>query len=174
MPWDAIGPWIEDNRTFVTSITSIVTTLLTLGGGLLVGQAITAKWNLRVKEREWDFDAIQRVRDLYGEFLSTRRLWNYHLEHNTLTSLDARGLELFDRCCVAEGQMEALLMKVATERVLTQEQLDELGLFRQGYQQLRESSDMGQQQSSRICCVQTRLPNDDRYHFKLETIARRF
>jgi len=112
---------------------------LTLGGGLLVGQAITAKWNLRVKEREWDFDAIQRVRDLYGEFLSTRRLWNYHLEHNTLTSLDARGLELFDRCCVAEGQMEALLMKVATERVLTQEQLDELGLFRQGYQQLRES-----------------------------------
>ena len=139
MLWDTIMLWIEDHKTFVTSLTSIVTTLLTLVGGFLVGQAITAKWNMRVKERELDFDAVRRVRELYGEFLSTRRLWNYHVEHSSMRSLDDRGLALLDRCCLAEGQIEALLMKVAVERALMQSQLDDLGLFRQGYQQLRES-----------------------------------
>jgi hypothetical protein len=50
-----------------------------------------------------------------------------------------RRLSLLDRCCTAEGQMEALLMKVASERKLTKEQRDDLGLFRQGYRQLRRS-----------------------------------
>ncbi len=136
--WDVFG-WVESHRTFVTSITSFITTLATLGGGFIVGQAITAKWNMRVKEREIDFDSIRRVRELYGEFLSTRRLWNYHLERSKLRTLDDRGLSLLDRCCTAEGQMEALLMKVASERKLTEKQLDDLGLFRQGYQQLRQS-----------------------------------
>jgi len=130
--------WAKDYPALVTGTATLVATVLTLGGGLLVGQAITAKWNMRVKEREWDLEAIQQVRDLYGEFLSTRRLWNYHLQHHRLSTLDTRGLELFDRSCVAEGKLEALLIKVTTERFLSPNELDELGLFRQGYQQLRE------------------------------------
>jgi hypothetical protein len=35
--------------------------------------------------------------------------------------------------------LEALLMKVATERKLTQEQIEDLGLFREAFQQLRKS-----------------------------------
>jgi hypothetical protein len=35
--------------------------------------------------------------------------------------------------------MEAILMKVALERRLTVRQVDSLGLFRQGYQHLRQS-----------------------------------
>jgi hypothetical protein len=139
MNWDAFAIWTESHKAVVGSTTSIVTTLLTLGVGFFIGQAIIAKWNMRVKERELDFDSIRRVRELYGEFLSTRRLWNYHVERSKLHTLDDRGLSLLDRCCLAEGEIEALLMKVALERTLTQKQLDDLGLFRQGYQQLRES-----------------------------------
>jgi hypothetical protein len=140
MTWDVITAWIEVNKTIVASLTSLLSTIVTLAGGWVVGLALAAKWNMRVKERELDFDAIRRVRDLYGEFLSTRRLWNHHKRKNKgLAQLDDRGLVLFDRSCLAEGQMEALLIKIASERKLTQSQLNDLGLFRQGYQQLRQS-----------------------------------
>jgi hypothetical protein len=139
MSFDVQLAWFEIHRAFVTAATSILTALIVLGGGLFVGQKITAKWNIRIKQRELDLDAIRQVRSLYGEFLSTQRLWNYHCEHCQVKILDDRGLKLFNRACMAEGQMEAILMKVASERKLTSEQLDTLGLYRQGYQQLRES-----------------------------------
>jgi hypothetical protein len=89
----------------ITSTTSILVTLLTLFGGWLVGQLITAKWNMRVKERELDLDAMRRVRELYGEFLSTWKLWNYHFstamnDPFLKRTPDERSLELLDRCSV--------------------------------------------------------------------------
>ena len=139
MSFDVQLAWFEIHKAFVTAATSILTTLIVLGVGLFVGQKITARWNMRIKQRELDLDAIRLVRSLYGEFLSTQRLWNYYCEHRQVTVLDDRGLKLFNRACMAEGKMEAILMKVASERKLTSEQLDALGLYRQGYQQLRES-----------------------------------
>lgn len=47
--------------------------------------------------------------------------------------------ELMDRASKAEGGVEALLVKVATERCLTDDNAEDLGLFRQAYQQLRDA-----------------------------------
>jgi hydrogenase maturation factor len=47
--------------------------------------------------------------------------------------------ELLDRAAKAEGNVEAILVKLATERYLDEKNARDLGLFRQAYQQLRES-----------------------------------
>jgi hypothetical protein len=46
---------------------------------------------------------------------------------------------LLARACAIEGRNEAILVKVATERDLDLEALNDLGLFRQAVQRLRES-----------------------------------
>jgi hypothetical protein len=47
--------------------------------------------------------------------------------------------DLFQRACVAEGGMEALFVKLASERHLNEKEIEILGRFRQGYQTLRET-----------------------------------
>jgi hypothetical protein len=136
--------WVELHKTLVTATTSIVVTLLTLGGGLLVGQKLTAKWNLRVKEREADLAAIQRLRELYGELLTIQRSWKQHFPKDIMVKLDGRvalddrGSKLLDHCSSLEGEIEGIMMKIAYERALCGSEIDRLGLARQAYQQPRE------------------------------------
>jgi hypothetical protein len=138
MFWALLLDWIEAHKTFVGAATSIVATLLTLGGGFLVGQKLTAKWNIRVKEREDDLEAMRKIRELYGELVTTRRLWNLHRsEDGSSGPRDARRLHLLDRAATADGAMEAILMKAAFERSLSMHEQDQLGLLRQGFHQLR-------------------------------------
>ena len=77
---NAIWPWFEANKTLAASLTTLLVTAITLGGGWLVGTRLTAEWNLQVKEREGDINAILRVRELYGALLSVHRSWEDHLE----------------------------------------------------------------------------------------------
>jgi hypothetical protein len=129
--------WIEAHRAFTTAATSIVVTLLTLGGGFFVGQKLTARWNVRVKEREADLAAIQRVRELYGQLLSARRSWDCH-QTSISMGVDERRLQLLDKVSDAEGELEGTIMKIAHEHDLSQTEIDQLGLVRQAYQQPRE------------------------------------
>jgi len=43
------------------------------------------------------------------------------------------------RAATAEGKIESLIVKLATERELTPDEIRTLGLFRQAYQRLREA-----------------------------------
>ena len=136
--WTLLLDWVEAHKTFVGTLTSMMITLLTLGGGLLVGQRLTAKWNIRVKEREDDLEAMRRVRALYGELLATRRLWNLHCREGGKPQLDdPRRRDLLDRAAAADGAIEAILMKAAFERKLSPDEQDQLGLLRHGFHQLR-------------------------------------
>jgi hypothetical protein len=136
--------WIEFHKTLVTAASSILTPFVVLGVTLFFGQRLTGLWNVRVKERETDLSSIRRVHELYGEYLSTMRLWNNWFsvnKPNKSSALDPDALKILDRACVAEGEVEGILMKITSERKLTKAEIDELGLVRQGYQQLRESID---------------------------------
>ena len=97
---------MEHHKAFVGATASVLTTLITLGGGLIVGQALTARWNVHVKERESDLSSIQRLREPYGKYLSAIRLWDYHCTKDQLGAGDPRLLDMLDHASAAEGEIE--------------------------------------------------------------------
>lgn len=113
---------------------------LTLALGWVVGQQLTAKWALRQKRRELELSSANELHNLYGEFFAVWKLWNcYKYDPRVAAATkDIRWL-LLQRAALVEAGVEALLVKVASERTLADEQRHNLGLLRQAFQQLRES-----------------------------------
>jgi hypothetical protein len=123
--------WSASIQAIPTFIGSLVLLLL----AWLIGQRITTTWNVRQKQKENDLENAREFHGLYGEFIAIWRLWNYFLSNESVSSDSARGWALYDRAYTAEGKMEALLVRLACERVLSSEDIDVLGRFRQVYQE---------------------------------------
>jgi hypothetical protein len=103
--------------------------------GLLVGGYLTRRWDRLQRQREADLAAAKIFYGLYGEFFAIWKLWN-KLES---TAPEERRWDLHNRAAVAEGNVEALIVQIASERTLTETQIETLGMFRQAYQSLRET-----------------------------------
>lgn len=116
---------------------------LLLALGWFVGQRIIAFWDIRKKRQEIDFETAKQFHQLYGEFKEVSRLWRTFC----FTGERSRRLEfpphfhfeLLRRATAAEGGVEGIIVKLATERLLTPDDIRNLGLFRQAYQQLRQA-----------------------------------
>jgi hypothetical protein len=119
---------------------SLAVTLIGLGVGWLVGQRLTYQWNLRQKRRESELATAQDLQRLYGEFFAIWKFWNGSARGKE----PAIGQDLLCRAAEAEGLLERVLVKLATERHLSPADRDTLGKFRQGYQQLRRVINLGQ------------------------------
>jgi hypothetical protein len=117
--------------------------LLLLLLGWAVGLRLTAAWNHWQKRRELDLMSARRFYELYGEYLTIWRLWKVFKAPERYKQRppypDRMPFELFERACRAEGEIEAILVKIASERRLEEEEWHELALFRQSFQQLRQS-----------------------------------
>ncbi len=106
----------------------------------LVGAGLTSLWNLQLKRRELDLAAAKRFHDLYGEFFSVWKLWNYYVRDVGPDAFpDASRWKLLERACAAEAGVEATFIELASKRRLELTAIEDLGKFRQVYQRLRES-----------------------------------
>jgi hypothetical protein len=107
----------------------------------LFGQQIIALWDKRKKQQELDIATSTQFQQLFGEFKEISKLWavSYRQRHDNMDLPDETRKELLERATAAESKLEAILVKLATERHLSPVETKYLGLFRQGYQQLRES-----------------------------------
>jgi hypothetical protein len=116
--------------------------VLTLCLGWFFGQRIVAYWDIKKKRQELDIAIARDFQKLYGEFKEVSRLWRictYKGPKSNLTELPPTlPVELLRRATAAEGGIEAIIVKLATERELTDDEVRSLGLFRQAYQKLRE------------------------------------
>jgi hypothetical protein len=119
---------------------SLVVTLIGLGVGWLVGQRLTYQWNLRQKRRESELATAQDLQRLYGEFFAIWKVWNGVAREADPSACQ----EVLRRAAEAEGLLERVLVKLATERRLSPVDRDTLGKFRQAYQQLRGAIKRGQ------------------------------
>jgi len=127
------NPWHEAIKASYSLIVSIVT----LGLGWLVGQALTYRWNVRQKRREAQLSATQQFYGAYGEFFAVWKLWN-RLDRNC-GFVEERQWDLHKRAAAAEAVIEGTLVKLSSELALNDVQLATLGKFRQAFQQLRQS-----------------------------------
>jgi hypothetical protein len=122
-------------------IKSLVSVLL-LMLSWLVGQKIIARYDLIKKQRELDIAVARDFHKLYGEFKEVSRLWRIHTYSGQKPNIKlpaSAATDLLQRAAAAEGGVEAIIMKLATERVLGPLDIRALGLFRQAYQKLREA-----------------------------------
>lgn len=114
--------------------------LLTLILGWFVGQRLTHQWAIRQKRRESELSAANEFYRLYGEFFAVWKIWNCSRdEGRRSSSLAASRWDILNRAAAAEAGIEAILVKLASERVLSDLEINDLGRFRQAYQSLRET-----------------------------------
>jgi hypothetical protein len=131
-------------ETLTTALLSetpkFVGALVLLGLAWFVGQRLTVKWSLYQKRREHDLETARDFHLLYGEFFAVWKLWNYYVRHTELKAFpDASRWSLLDRACEAEGRLEAILVRLASNKALDDQDIEVLGQFRQIYQKLRQS-----------------------------------
>ena len=125
---------------FFRSIPTLVVALITLGCGWLIGQRVTAEWNMRQKKKELDLQTAQEFTSLYGEFFAVWKLWNYYIRDIGAQALPgASRWELLQRASKAEAAMEGIFVRLASQRRLLENEIKLLQQFRQIYQSLREA-----------------------------------
>ncbi|MET8012887.1 hypothetical protein ABZU86_13410 [Streptomyces sp. NPDC005271] len=116
-------------------LTVIVTSVL----AWVLGTQITYRWDEVKRRRDLDLAAVSEFYRCYGAFLQTWRLWNTH--HRNLgpgVAPDDVQWQCLERAAVVEGDFEGILVKVVSERRLTDRDIQLLGSFREAYQCLRE------------------------------------
>jgi hypothetical protein len=104
----------------------------------LVGTQITYRWDELKRQRESDLKAADEFYSAYGQFFSTWKLWNTQKDHSAIALPDRVEWALLEKAEESEARFEALLVKLASERVLAKSDTDLLACFRQAYQALRE------------------------------------
>ena len=140
-----------DSNTFelirtelVRSVPPVLTAVITLALTWVIGHRLAVRWAIWQKRRELDITSTNQFYSLYGEFLAVWRLWKVLREDEGNTQEKPFGapttgrFDLLTRAAIAEGNVEALILKLVAERLLSDDQLGILGLFRQAYQQMRE------------------------------------
>lgn len=123
--------WLEVIKTGLS--------LLLLAIGWFIGQRIVAYWDIKKKRQELDIATATQFHKLYGEFKEVSRLWRaFKYRQKKLAYPESMPMELQRRAAAAEGELEAIIVKLAVERRLDEDEKKTLGLFRQAYQKLRE------------------------------------
>lgn len=117
---------------------SLAVALITLALGWVIGQRLGARWSVWQKHREIELQTATGFYDLYGEFVTVWRLWKAACRDELTDAHDDRRRALLERATVAEGKLEAVLVRLAAERRLDAEEVWELGLYRQAFRRLRE------------------------------------
>jgi hypothetical protein len=102
----------------------------------VLGGAAGLLWAKARHRRELDLSALAEFYRVYGSWFATWKAWESAWDDKQIET--ERG-PLLKQATLVEGQFEALLVRIASERRLSTLEIDRLGRFRQGYQQLRES-----------------------------------
>jgi hypothetical protein len=127
------------NELLVTeSIKTIPVAVVSAAGVLatwFVGLRLVTAWQIRQKRRELQLDAVGELYGAYGEFYAIWKVWNYRQKEG----IPDPGGELFSRAAAMEGRVEAILVRIATERRLGPADVERLGLLRQAFQELRDA-----------------------------------
>jgi hypothetical protein len=111
-----------------------------LAAAWFVGNRLSYHWQELRKRRDLDLGAAEEFHRIYGEFFATWKLWNVVKRYSTTShpSTDSQW-DLLERAAATEGAFEALLVKLSSERELSEDDKSDLARLRQAFQTLRET-----------------------------------
>lgn len=124
---------------WLKTLTPVITAVVTLLGGWLVGMRITDHWDQVKKRRDLDLAALAEFYRVYGEFVAVWKAWAAAKDHRREIEVPEDGpWKLLERAVAVEGSLEALIVKIAAERKLNDKDVDILAGLRQAYKSLRK------------------------------------
>src|SRR4029079_7289214 len=138
--WMTQERWDKLLDSTAIELPKLVTTLVLLGLGWVIGKQLTVLWTRRQKQNEQDLDAARDFHALYGDFFALWKLGNYYIRDLGADALPgASRWQLLDRACKSEAKLESTLVRLASQKELTGNDIGTLGRFRQRYQQENRS-----------------------------------
>jgi hypothetical protein len=143
-----LAAWISDTVVADEAV-KFVFALLVLFTAWAGGYLLVRKWALQQESRAVNLALTKQFQQLFGEYKEIWRLWKVYAPSQLPRYAETQApasitWELLARASSAEGRVEAVLLKLATDRTLTKDQLLTLGLFRQSFQVLRQGIRDGQ------------------------------
>lgn len=123
---------IEIFKFFLNTFLLIITWTL--------GRRLMTLWDIKKRERELNLETRKEFQKLFGEFKSNIRLWHAIGRPGRID--DAR--DLHEKVVDAEGLLEAFLIDMASQKTLAEDEITILGLYRQGYQTIRQAIQKGE------------------------------
>jgi hypothetical protein len=134
---------VDLSQNVILEIIKTALSGVTMIFGWIAGQRIVAYWDMKKKRQDVDLALAAQFQRLYGDFKQISRLWRsvtYEGKRNREVAFPEHfAADLLMKATAAEGSVESIIIKLATERTLTAEDIETLGLFRQAYQRLREA-----------------------------------
>jgi hypothetical protein len=124
----------------VKALLNLAIALVSLAFTWLIGHRLTAYWAVRQRRKELALMAVERFHSHYGEFCAIWKLWDQVLSEFASKSdkLEESRRALLDRATNMEAGVEATLLKVASEQLLSVREQAEFGNLRQAFQVARE------------------------------------
>lgn len=113
--------------------------VVAVGLAWLVGNRLSSEWAIRQRRREHSLASVAEFYRLYGEFFALWKLCNYAFRDAVHEVDDETLWDLMRRSAALEANGEAILLRIASEVTLSDDDIKTLGLFRQGVQLLRQS-----------------------------------
>src|SRR4051812_46069201 len=101
------------------AVPNLVVALITLSLGWLVGLRLTARWDERKKRRELELLALGAFYEAYGQFCAIWKSWDG--APDSLRQDDPFQSEMLRQAAEAEGKVESLLVRLTSERPLSQQ-----------------------------------------------------
>jgi hypothetical protein len=109
----------------IKAILNVIVAVVTLGLGWFIGHRLTVYWAIRQKQRELELSALNDFYNLYGEFFAIWKLWAYcNAPDKSIKLPDTTRWSLMERACIAEGKLEAIFVKLSSERTLRDYDVD--------------------------------------------------
>src|SRR5713226_7399393 len=88
----------------------------------VVGAQVSYFWDDRRRKRDSDLTAMSSFYKLYGEFFATWKLWSSYKRYgDRVPTPEYMQWTLLERASAVEGGFEALFVKLASERDLSDE-----------------------------------------------------
>lgn len=141
--------WAEAQREQMMDwgklLEAVLPALLTLAGGWVISTRITDRWDRKKADRDRDLATMTELSSIYGQFFSLLKVWDSAHDHKASWQADDTGRALLRDAADAEGRLEALIVKVAAERRLTDEAMDSFAELRQAFKSLRQAIRAGQE-----------------------------
>lgn len=118
---------------------AVIGPVIAVGLAWLVGNRLSSEWAIRQRRREHSLASVAEFYRLYGEFFALWKMCNYAFRDADHETDDATLWDLMRRSAALEANGESILLRIATELALSDDDIRTLGLFRQGVQLLRQS-----------------------------------
>lgn len=120
----------------------LIVAIVGLFGAWIIGTRVTDHWADVKHRRELDLAARDAFYASYGDLFAVQKMWDVHKRFPEgrdpeRTPVQVRML-LLERATVAEAHIEALVVKLTSERHLDAQDRRLLAAFRQAYQSVRE------------------------------------